>query len=411
MPTSPDRLFSAVVRVNGSQDSELYRCIERITVNEDLDVGSSLQVTLTVCRNQDGSYPRLDDDQLRPWNRVTIVAAFGDHSDVVIDAYISHLHVSADRQRGMLIIQISGVDASYKLNLEEKCKVWTVSDVSGGELTYEAIARAIITDPAYHLRPVLPATPAAGGGPLPAVVQRGTDLRFLRELARRKGYELYARGGDLHFHPPVLTGTPQKLIAVNFGEETNCDSLTVDVDGTLPTRAVMSRVDPLTGEAETVPSTGSELPALGTMTLESLRGASGVPQTTVVVRRQTPGTRAQMQDHVNGVLRRNAWFVVARGTLDGLRYGRVLRAHKLVTIKGLGRVHNGNYYVRKVTHTLGARTYSMHFEAGRNALGQLGTEPFTGERPGAAALPVAAGAGADPDVVRVREDGPEVLPA
>jgi hypothetical protein len=198
---------------------------------------------------------------------------------------------------------------------------------------------------------------------------------------------------------------------VNFGEETNCDSLTVNVDGTLPTRATMSRVDPLTGETEMVTSTGSELPALGTTTLDAVRGASRVPQTTVVVRRQGAGTHAQMQDYVNGVLRRHAWWIIARGTLDGLHYGRVLRSRKLVTIKGLGRAYNGNYYVRKVTHTLGPRSYSMQFEAGRNALGQLGTEPFTGERPGAAAVPVALGPGADTDVVRVREDGPEVLPA
>ncbi|HYJ78720.1 MAG TPA: hypothetical protein VEW03_03885 [Longimicrobiaceae bacterium] len=409
MPTSPDRLFAAVVRVNGSQDTELYQCIERITVNEDLDVGSSLNVALTICRNQDGSFPRIDDESLRPWNRVTIVAAFRDHSDVIIDAYISHVNVATDRQQGTMTVQIRGVDASYRLNLEEKCKVWTADSVSGGELTYEEIARTVLGT--YKLRPVLPTTPATGGGPTPAVVQRGTDLRFLRELARRKGYEFYVRGGDAHFHPPDLTGTPQKLIAVNFGEETNCDTLTVNVDGTLPTRAVMSRIDPLTGQPETVTSTGSELPPLGTMTLDSLRGASSVPQTTVAVRRQGAGTRAQMQDYVNGLLRRHAWWVVARGTLDGLRYGRVLRSRKLVTIKGLGRVYNGNYYVRKVTHTLGPRSYSMQFEAGRNALGQLGNEPFTGERPDTAAVPVAAGAGADTDVVRVREDGPEVLPA
>ena len=409
MPTPANRRFSAVVRVNGSENAELYRCIERITVNEDLEVGSSFSVTLTVCRNADGSWPHLDDDNLRPWNRVTIVAAFPDHSDVIIDAYISHVDVNTDRQQGMMTVEIRGVDASYRLNLEEKCVVWTSDRLDGSEPTYEAIARHIIES--YRLRAVLPEQTSGGSGPQPAVVQRGTDHRFLRELARRKGYEFYVRGGDAHFHPPTLTGTPQKVIAVNFGDETNCDRLRVNVDGTLPTQASMSRVDPMTGRAETVPSTGSGLPPLGTTELSALRGAVRVPQTRVVVRRQGAVSRAQMQDHVDGLLRRHAWWVNARGTLDGLRYGRVLRSRKLVTIKGLGRTYNGSYYVRKVTHTLGPRSYSMEFEASRNALGQQGSEPFAGENPAAAAVPVAVGPGADSDRVVVREDGPEVLPA
>ncbi|NIR59232.1 MAG: hypothetical protein GWO02_06775 [Gammaproteobacteria bacterium] len=66
--------------------------------------------------------------------------------------------------------------------------------------------------------------------------------------------------------------------------------------------------------------------------------------------------------------------------------------------------------MRKVTHRLTMRTYSMEFEAYRNRLGQLGTEDFAGERSGAG-VPAAIGAGADPDVVRVRADGARVAPA
>ena len=110
------------------------------------------------------------------------------------------------------------------------------------------------------------------------------------------------------------------------------------------------------------------------------------------------------------MLRRHGWWVTARGTLNGLRYGRVLRSRKLVTVKGAGPNYNGNYYVRKVQHHLTMRTYDMDFDLARNALGKLDIEPFEGEQPDAV-MPAAAGPGADADAIAVAESGPRVLPA
>ena len=120
------------------------------------------------------------------------------------------------------------------------------------------------------------------------------------------------------------------------------------------------------------------------------------------------GTQAAA--YAAGILRRNAWWVSAQGELNGLRYGRVLRSRKLVTVKGVGSHYNGNYYVRKVRHRLTSRTYEMHFELGRNALGKLGSENFEGERSDAL-TPAALGPGIDADAIEVAADGPQVLPA
>lgn len=402
MPTSPDRLFAASVRINGSENEELYRCARSITVNEDLDQGSSFEIVLNLCRNEDGSWPHLEDENLRPWNRVTIAAAFPDHRDTIMDGYISRIVPRTDQQAGSVTLTISGVDGSYIMNLEERTRVWQ-------DRTYEQIAREIVED-GYQLHAVLP--DSTGGGddtPPPPVTQRSPDLRFLRELARRKGYEFYVQGADAHFHPPVLTGTPQKLVTVNFGEETNCDRLEVEVDGTRPTEATITRLDPVTGETQTATASATDLDPMGASDPGEMRGY-GVPPTRVVARRQTALSEAQMAEYVQGLLRRHGWWVRARGTLNGLRYGRVLRSKRTVTIKGLGQTYNGVYYVRSVTHRLTPRTYQMDFVATRNRLGQQGTEDFTGERPDATSVP-AAGAGADAEAVAVREDGAQVAPA
>jgi phage protein D len=257
---------------------------------------------------------------------------------------------------------------------------------------------------------VLPTESEASSDPPPSVTQRHTDLRFVRELARRRGYEFYVRGADAHFHPPELDGTPQRLIAVNFGEQTNCDDLTIDVDGTRPTEALISRINPDTGEPETTTVTESGDAPMGTTPLSELRGA-GFPQTRVMIRRQSPASSVDMQRRAQALLRRHGWWITAHGALDGLRYGRVLRSKKLVTIKGLGRDHASNYYVRKVEHSLTSRTYTMNFEAVRNSVGRLGTEPMEGETPNPLGVPAASRSGADTDVVVVAESGPLVAPA
>jgi uncharacterized protein len=383
--------FTARVRVNGSEIDTLYKCIQSITVEEDVDQGSSFDIRLTMCRNEDGTWPFLNDARFKPWNRVTIVAAFADSADVVIDGYISHINPSTNKETGNMAVAMRGLDASSVLGLEEKCKVWTAQ-------TYEDIAKAILTS--YGFNVVLPTdTGAASGGQLPAVTQRSTDLRFLRELARRKGYEFYVVGGEAHFHPPSLDGAPQKIIAVKFGDKTNCDELHLELDGTKPTEIQMDRYDPLEGTQQSGSLSASDLPSLGATQLSELRGAADVPQKKVILRREGAFSEADMKEYLKGFLRRHGWWIKAEGTLNGISYGQVLRARKLVTIMGVGETYNGDYYVKNVTHKMGQRSYAITFTAYRNAMGKKGTENFDDAQ------------GVEGEPVTVLESGPVAAPA
>jgi uncharacterized protein len=400
IPSSPDRTFSCAVRVNGEGSDSLLKCIQSVLVEEDLDVGSSCAITLEACRNDDGSWPYLEDENLQVWNRVTVMAAFPKQTEVVFDGYISHVATRTNREAANMTVEIRGVDASYHMNQEEKTRIWRGK-------TYEDIASDIFDD--YQFKKFIADPPASGEVPL-QVAQRSTDHRFMRELARRRGYEFYVLGGNAYFRPADLTTQPQKLIAVNFGEESNCSNLQIEADGTAPTQASVAYFDALEGEARTDPQTESSLPALGTKLLSSLRGQVNMPQGTRIARGMGFSSPAQADEYAAGMLRRNGWWVNANGSLNGLRYGHVLRSRKLVTVKGVGPNYNGNYYVRKVRHNLTARTYDMQFELARNALGKLDSEPFEGEHPDAISPP-AAGAGADADAITVSESGPRVLPA
>lgn len=400
IPTASDRSFSAIVRVNGESAGELLKCVQSVTVDEDLDVGSSCAIQLQACRNDDGSWPYLEDENLQVWNRVTVLAAFPTQTEVVFDGYISHVNCRTNEEAANLIVEIRGVDASYHMNQEDKARIWRGK-------TYEAIATEIFGE--YDFKPIVADPPGSGEAPL-QVAQRGSDHRFVRELARRRGYEFYVLGGNAYFRPPDLSGKPQKLIAVNFGEQSNCNQLQFESDGTAPTLAQVGYFDAMEGTAVTDRVESSGLPALGSQPLSDLRGAVQMPQARSIARGLGFHSGAQAAEYAAGMLRRHGWWVIARGTLNGLRYGAVLRSRKLVAVKGAGRNYNGHYYVRKVQHRLTARSYDMQFELARNAIGQLGSEDFAGESPDAL-VPAAAGAGIDSDPIEVAASGPRVLPA
>ena len=45
-------------------------------------------------------------------------------------------------------------------------------------------------------------------------------------------------------------------------------------------------------------------------------------------------------------------LLTASGEIDALRYGDMLRARKLIGLRGSGQAHDGLYYVKSVTHKI-----------------------------------------------------------
>jgi hypothetical protein len=63
--------------------------------------------------------------------------------------------------------------------------------------------------------------------------------------------------------------------------------------------------------------------------------------------------------------------VTATGEVDSVRYGKVLRARKLVGVRGVGTSYDGFYFVRRVTHTLRPGEYRQSFTLSRDGTGAL----------------------------------------
>jgi hypothetical protein len=191
------------------------------------------------------------------------------------------------------------------------------------------------------------------------------------------------RGGTGYFRPPELSRAPQKDIAVHMGElNTNVIWFEPRVVGDLPTKITMQRTNALDKTVEKVEVQDAaaapvSLRALGDRDGAALRANTSVPQQPVSIAPAEPLVSDQaMEAFAAGIRRRNDWIVTAEGELDGMLYGRALRADGVVLIKGAGSTFSGRHYVTQVTHRITPEGYTQRFKAVRNGIDLQGDEPF-----------------------------------
>lgn len=198
--------------------------------------------------------------------------------------------------------------------------------------------------------------------------QQGTDLAYIQELARQVGYVFYVEPGPAagtniaYFGPEIKVGVPQPALNLDMDALTNVESLSFSFDatkGVLPvvfiqnqfTRAPIPvpipNLNPLQPPLAALPTPIANLkPLKDTAKMSPMRAISaGLAEA------------ATSQDAVSGT-----------GSLDVLRYGRVLKARGLVGVRGAGVAYDGLYYVKSVTSKIKRGEFKQSFELTRNGL-------------------------------------------
>jgi hypothetical protein len=157
----------------------------------------------------------------------------------------------------------------------------------------------------------------------------------------------------------------QPSLIMNMGPSSNLRQISFGNDGLAPTAASGSYVEPIS--KTTIP-----IPAVPSLRLPPL---SSNP---VSARRTTRLRQSANKDSPEALLTALAAStgspeaVTAHGEIDGLRYGAVLRARRLVCIRGVGDSYDGVFYVHRVTHTIKPHgDYSQQFSVRREGTGSL----------------------------------------
>jgi hypothetical protein len=130
----------------------------------------------------------------------------------------------------------------------------------------------------------------------------------------------------------------------------------------------VSIIDPLTGLAIQLPALSAFLPSLTSKPVKPLRKTFS---------RDTANlTFAQALLKLFTSSSETSDTIDANGVVDAVRYGRALRARRLVDVRGAGQSYDGTYYVRQVVHEirrLPTGDYKQRFSLTREGRGAAGT--------------------------------------
>ena len=350
----------------------LMEALNSVEVSHSDDRQSGFQIMFNIGRSGPLDlldYPVVANPLLRPFNRVVIIVTFNAIPRVLMDGIITHQQMSPSDKPGKSTFTITGEDVSVMMDREEKSVQHPAQDET-------LIALKLIASYAqYGLIPmVIP--PLVIDPPIPierVPVQQGTDLQYLKQMAARYAYVFYVKPGPApltniaYWGPPERLGLPQPALTINMGQETNVESFNVNNNALEPTLVEGQVQDRTTNQSLPVQTFASLRPPLSAMP------AWLVNQPNLRRRQFRDSGLNVMQSlaRAQGITDASVDAMVAEGELDAVRYGTPLQARGLVGVRGSGYLHDGVWYVKRVTHTIKKELYKQKFTLTRDGQGSI----------------------------------------
>jgi len=298
--------------------------------------------------------------------RVIIIVTVNGMPNVLMDGVVTRQEISPSNDVGKSTLTVTGEDLSRMMDLVEMPfmrfpAMPTIARVYAILAKYAVLGIAPVAVP-----PIIPDIP----NPLEEVPsQNGTDLAYIKQLAYQSAYVFYVEPGPApgssiaYFGPDIRIPAPQPALNVNMDALTNVESLSFSLDGTAKKVVVITILDPVTKKIPIpipLPNINILRPPLGARpTMPSkLEFAEGMTAL-------DPSAAANLA--LRMLLSSND-SVTGSGSLDVLRYGRVLRSRMLVGVRGAGLAYDGLYYVNSTTHNIKHGSYKQSFNLSRDGL-------------------------------------------
>lgn len=297
--------------------------------------------------------------------RVLLIVTLNGSPQPLFDGVMTNVEVQAGSQGSAGTVTVTGEDLT---------KVMDMQDFSG--LPFPAMpieARVALLCAKYAPFGIIPLPIPILFPDVPIPVdkipaQKGTDLAYIRQLAEDVGYVFYIEPGPApgtnvaYFGPEIKIGVPQPALNVDMDALTNVESLSFSFD---PTKGVLPIVF-IQNQLTRVPI---PIPIPNINPLQPPLGVISTPITNLKILKDTAKLNP-MQAISRGLseAKKSQDSVSGNGSLDVLRYGRVLKARGLVGVRGAGIAYDGLYYVQSVKSTLKRGEFKQSFTLTRNGL-------------------------------------------
>jgi len=298
--------------------------------------------------------------------RVIIIVTLKGLPHVIMDGLVTRQDFAPSNEVGQSTLSIKGQDLSVAMGLvaltipypafPDVAKIYSIL----GRYAFLGIVPLVIP-------PIIPVvkSPTQGFDSQTAT----TDLDYVKALASRLGYVFYVMPGPLpgqstaYFGPDISLPVPQGALSVNMDAHTNVESLSFSLDGEAKKIRVFFILDPVTRKIPIpvpLPNVNAFKPPLGARPTPPARvdfeSNSAKKSTTEAAR------------DILGFLMNNTTAISGNGSLDVLRYGRLLKSRMLVGVRGASHAYDGMYYVDSVTHNIKAGEYKQNFTLSRDGL-------------------------------------------
>jgi hypothetical protein len=304
--------------------------------------------------------PDLIDVKRDVGSELAMTTVIDEVESVLVQGPVRGHKIHLEHGGGDAWMEISGADKSIEMDREVKARVFASGSASDAVTTILA---------EYGFEADVEDTNDNYDDNTHALVQRDTDLRFIRRLARRYGFLFWittdATTGTntAHFKRPPVDEPPVTTVQINIDPPT-IESLDIQFDierATAATALALKLEDKtdLDGGVLTSPIT-----ALGTTPLSSI----GAPNRTLMIAPPVDDV-ADLVQRAEGALIEEGWFVKASFTVDFATLKSVVRAHTMLQLDGAGSRHSGKYFVAAVHHQINTSGHKMDVELVRNAWG------------------------------------------
>lgn len=300
-----------------------------------------------------------------PIMRVIIVVTVNGTPEVLMDGVITNQQVSPSNDPGHSTLTLTGSDLSAVMDLID------FSGIPFPAMPPEARVALMLTK--YVFLGVVP-------GVIPSVLidtpipidripaQRGTDLAYIKYLADMVGYTFYVDPGPepgmsvAYWGPEIKFGAPQPALNINLDAHTNVERLNFRYDAQAAELPILFIQNPQTKVPIPIP-----IPPITPLN-PPLGAVPPIPMKIKPI--QETAKYNPIQGALIGLAKasQSADVVSGTGSLDVLRYGHILKARKLVGVRGAGLAFDGLYYVKSVTHHIKRGEYKQDFELSRNGL-------------------------------------------
>jgi hypothetical protein len=367
MPNNPIRLtlmIGPVVPVPVSQG--VLDALTSVTVTTNSDSGSGFQLEFTLSnRSPLQTIFLLSSGVAIPLIRVIIIVTVNGRAEVLMDGVMTNHEIQPGADASYSILTVTGEDLS---------RLMDYIDFSGTPFPGMAPEGRVLLILAKY----------AGFGILPLVIpsvlidlpipidriptQKGKDLCYIRSLADEVGYVFYVEPGPkpgqsvAYWGPEIKVGEPQKALNTNMDFETNIESVSCSFNS-------QGRVVPFVRVQ--IPFTKISIP-IPIPDITPLNPPLGLipPLKLNFERIDNSAKYSPVRATMIGLAKaaRSAESVTATGSLDVMRYGSLLKARRLVGLRGVGDAFDGLYYVRSVTSKIKRGEFKQDFTLSRNGL-------------------------------------------